>query len=235
MSSICLIRLFHALISQYDRSAYLGRYLILTHRLNIKCSRQNLQIFNKLSFKHAVLVHCAKFKKVSHENLALKACLAVLSLSEEERELSMKSFLIFLFLSSAEAGCRWHSPAWKQSLASAPEVNISAERIVTVRWGLAQLEERAECVDRFEVGVRNMAGREERKLCSLPAQPGLKEFHCKLDLSNSKYCGNKFGFWVTAVNINHNRGVERLQTFANTLLEVRCGSSSTRPEKVRSS
>ena len=120
----------------------------------------------------------------------------------------MKSFLIFflLRLRSAQAGCRWHSPAWKQSLDSAPEVNISAERIVRVMWGLAQLEERAECVDKFEVGVRNLAGREERKLCSLPAQPGLREFHCKLDLSNSKYCGNKFGFWVTAVNINHNRG-----------------------------
>ena len=163
----------------------------------------------------------------------------------------MKSVLIFLFLSSAEAGCRWHSPAWKQSLASAPEVNISAERIVSVMWGLAQLEERAECVDKFEVGVRNLAGREERKLCSIPAQPGLREFHCQLDLSNRKYCGNKFGFWVTAVNINHNRGlsllsyrvrlesvcvapgVERVQSFANTILEVRCGGQETRPEKVR--
>ena len=124
-------------------------------------------------------------------------------------------------------------------------------RIVTVRWSLAQLEDRADCVDKFDVGVRNLAGREERKLCSLPAQPGLKEFRCKLDLSNMKYCDTKFGFWVTAVNINHNRGlsllsyrvrlesvcvapgVERVQSFANTILEVRCGGQETRPEKVR--
>lgn len=80
-------------------------------------------------------------------------------------------------------------------------------RIVRVMWGVSQLEERVECVDKFDVGVRNMAEREERKLCSVPAQPGLQEFHCKLDLSNKKYCDTKFGFWVTAVNINHNRGL----------------------------
>ena len=43
----------------------------------------------------------------------------------------MKSFLIFFLLRLlrfAEAGCRWHSPTWKQSLDSAPEVKISAER-----------------------------------------------------------------------------------------------------------
>ena len=124
-------------------------------------------------------------------------------------------------------------------------------RIVTVTWSVSQLEDRVECVDKFEVGVRNLAGQDQRKLCSLPAKPGLKEFQCKLDLSNLKFCDNKFGFWVTAVNINHNRGlsllsyrvrlesdcvapgVERVQSFANTILEVRCGGQETRPEKVR--
>ena len=102
-------------------------------------------------------------------------------------------------------------------------------------WSVAQLEDRAECVDKFDVGVRNMAGQEERKLCSLPAKPGLKEFQCKLDLSNMKFCDNKFGFWVTAVNINHNRGVERVQSFANTILEVKCGGQSqAETEKVSS-
>ena len=118
-------------------------------------------------------------------------------------------------------------------------------------WTVSQLAERAECVDKFDVGVRNLAGQELRKLCSAPSQAGLKEFHCKLDLSNMKYCDTKFGFWVTAVNINHNRGlsllsyrvrlksvcvapgVERVQSFANTILEVRCGGQETRPEKVR--
>ena len=105
-------------------------------------------------------------------------------------------------------------------------------RIVTVTWSVSQLEDRAGCVDKFEVGVRNLAGQDQRKLCSLPAKPGLKEFQCKLDLSNLKFCDNKFGFWVTAVNINHNRGVERIQSFANTILEVSCGGQAAETEKV---
>ena len=99
-------------------------------------------------------------------------------------------------------------------------------------WSLAQVEARPDCVDKWDVGVRDMAGREERRLCSLPAQPGLQDFHCRLDLSDRKFCGNKFGFWVTAVNINHNRGVERVQSFANTVVQVRCGGEDTEPEKV---
>ena len=99
-------------------------------------------------------------------------------------------------------------------------------------WTVSQLAERTECVDKFDVGVRNLAGQELRKLCSVPSQAGLKEFHCKLDLSDLKYCDNKFGFWVTAVNINHNRGVERVQSFANTVVEVKCGGQDTEPQKV---
>ena len=110
-------------------------------------------------------------------------------------------------------------------------------RIVTVTWSVSQLEDRVECVDKFEVGVRNLAGRDQRKLCSLPAKPGLKEFQCKLDLSNLKFCDNKFGFWVTAVNTDHNRGEERVQSFANTILEVVCDGQGEKeePEKVFSS
>ena len=115
-------------------------------------------------------------------------------------------FLVLLIISSAEAGCRWHSPAWKQSLDSAPMVNISSERIVTVSWEVSQLEERPECVDQFDVGVRNMAEEEERKLCSVTAQAGQQTYQCKLDLSKDKYCANKFAFWVIAVNMKHKLG-----------------------------
>ena len=160
--------------------------------------------------------------------------------------------LVVLMLISVEveAGCRWHSPAWKQSLESAPQVNISDERIVTVSWDVRQIEERAECVDKFDVGVRNMAEDEERKLCSVPAKLGQTTYQCKLDLSKDKYCDNKFGFWVIAVNMDYNRGellddvmvfceydagVERVQTFADTIVEVSCDEEQeARQEKVLS-
>ena len=108
---------------------------------------------------------------------------------------------------------------------------------MTVAWSLAQVEARPDCVDKWDVGVRDLAGREERRLCSLPAQPGLQDFHCRLDLSHRKFCGSKFGFWVTAVNTDHNRGEERVQSFANTILEVVCDGQGEKeePEKVFSS
>ena len=34
-------------------------------------------------------------------------------------------------------------------------LQISAERIVTVRWELDQLEDNTECIDKFDVGVVN--------------------------------------------------------------------------------
>ena len=145
---------------------------------------------------------CAKSKKESHESFALKP-----SIVRQQRGI-MKSlrFLLMFMMSSAEAGCRWYSPVWKQSLDSAPLVYISSEKIVTVRWEVDQFEERSECVDKFDVGVRNLAEEEERRLCSLPAKLGQQSYQCQLDLSKDKYCDNKFGFWVIAVNTDHNRG-----------------------------
>ena len=57
-------------------------------------------------------------------------------------------------------------------------------------------------------------------------------FKCKLDLSSENHCGQRFGFWVTAVNLNHNRGVERIRSYANSVIDIKCdGESQTK--KVR--
>ena len=51
-------------------------------------------------------------------------------------------------------------------------------------------------------------------------------FNCKLDLSSTAHCGQRFGFWVTAVNLNHNRGVERIRSFANSVIDIKCDGLS---------
>ena len=42
----------------------------------------------------------------------------------------------------------------------------------------------------------------------------------------------RFGFWVTAVNLNSKRGVERVQTYANTIIDVDCVNQTGEAEKV---
>ena len=37
----------------------------------------------------------------------------------------------------------------------------------------------------------------------------------------------RFAFWVTAINLNSNRGVERVQTFANTIIDINCAENDT--------
>ena len=37
----------------------------------------------------------------------------------------------------------------------------------------------------------------------------------------------RFAFWVTAVNLNSHRGVERVQTFANTIIDITCAENDT--------
>ena len=37
----------------------------------------------------------------------------------------------------------------------------------------------------------------------------------------------RFAFWVTAVNLNSHRGVERVQTFANTIIDINCAENDT--------
>lgn len=111
--------------------------------------------------------------------------------------------------------------------------NIKHFRIVTVSWSTDQLEENNECVDKFEVGVENIGDNQERKLCSVGVKTGVDDYDCRLDVSNEKYCGHRFGFWITAVNVNNNRGVERVQTFANTIIDVNCDNETdTIAEKV---
>ena len=106
-------------------------------------------------------------------------------------------------------------------------------RIVIVSWNKDQLAENSECVDKFEVGVENIEDDQERKLCSVGVKRGVDSYDCRLDVSNEKYCGQRFGFWITAVNVNNNRGVERVQTFANTIIDVNCDNETdTIAEKV---
>ena len=38
---------------------------------------------------------------------------------------------------------------------SAPLVEISGDRLVTVMWNRGQFEEKFDCADKFEVGVKN--------------------------------------------------------------------------------
>ena len=37
----------------------------------------------------------------------------------------------------------------------------------------------------------------------------------------------RFAFWVTAVNLDSHRGVERVQTFANTIIDINCAENDT--------
>ena len=71
----------------------------------------------------------------------------------------------------------------------------------------------------------------------------MDDYICKLDLSNPKHCDQvtilklltkppnsppfqKFSFWVSAVNLNHTRGVQIVNTFANTLVHIKCGAGA---------
>ena len=60
----------------------------------------------------------------------------------------------------------------------------------------------------------------------MPDYDRADSFECKLDLSSSAHCGQRFGFWVTAVNLNHNRGVERIRSFANSVIDIKCDGLS---------
>ena len=83
--------------------------------------------------------------------------------------------LLLVLLSSVEkvlAGCRWYNPTWLPSLDSAPLVEISEDRLVTVMWNRGQFEEKFDCVDIFEVGVENSEVEGERRLCSVSRVAG---------------------------------------------------------------
>ena len=54
------------------------------------------------------------------------------------------------------AGCRWYNPAWLQNLNSAPQVDISTDQLVTVRWGKRQFKKKFECADNLKFGLRIM-------------------------------------------------------------------------------
>ena len=54
----------------------------------------------------------------------------------------------------------------------------------------------------------------------------MDSFKCKLDLGSENHCGQRFGFWVTAVNLNHNRAVERIRSYANSVIDIKCGGES---------
>ena len=69
-------------------------------------------------------------------------------------------------------GCRWYNPIWLASLDSAPLVQISKEKLVTVEWNKEQFEEKFDCADKFEVGVENSAVEGERRLCSVNRASG---------------------------------------------------------------
>ena len=83
--------------------------------------------------------------------------------------------LLLVLLSSVQmvlAGCRWSNPAWLPSLDSAPLVEISVDRLVTVMWNREQFEEKFDCADKFEVGVENSEAEGERRLCSVSSMAG---------------------------------------------------------------
>ena len=69
-------------------------------------------------------------------------------------------------------GCRWYNPIWLPSLDSAPLVQISKEKLVTVEWKKDQFEDKFDCADKFEVGVENSAVEGERRLCSVNRATG---------------------------------------------------------------
>ena len=68
------------------------------------------------------------------------------------------------------AGCRWYNPAWLHNLNSAPQVDISNDQLVIVRWGKRQFKKMFECADKFEVWIEN--NDEERRLCSIAKHNG---------------------------------------------------------------
>ena len=61
-------------------------------------------------------------------------------------------------------------PAWLQNLNSAPQVDISTDQLVTVRWGKRQFKKKFECADKFEVWIEN--NDEERRLCPIAKHNG---------------------------------------------------------------
>ena len=89
--------------------------------------------------------------------------------------LSLLTGLVLGLLSSVEmvlAGCRWYNPTWLPSLDSAPQVDITKERLVTVVWNREQFQDKFDCADKFEVGVENSDVEGERRLCSVNREAG---------------------------------------------------------------
>jgi len=148
------------------------------------------------------------------------------------REIGILLLSVANLVPGGKAGCRWKSPAWYPSLDSAPQVEISEDRLVTIAWTEEQLMENRACTDLFEVGVEHELV--ERKVCSVKRSEG-SDYSCKLDLSDNKHCGKSFGFWVAAVNFVSNRGPERVRSFANTIIEVKCGGEKSQLSQVKSS
>eukprot|EP00092_Neocalanus_flemingeri_P021534 GFUD01023356.1.p1 GENE.GFUD01023356.1~~GFUD01023356.1.p1 ORF type:complete len:365 (+),score=99.04 GFUD01023356.1:98-1192(+) len=135
--------------------------------------------------------------------------------------------VLFLFISLVKmvmSGCRWSNPAWLQSLDSAPQVEITKDQLVNVEWSKSQFKDRFDCADKFDVGVEG--GEVDVRPCSIERKIGFDNYSCRLDLSNPKHCGQVFSFWVSAVNLNHNRGVQTVNTFANTIIHIKCGEQS---------
>ena len=88
---------------------------------------------------------------------------------------SLQPGLVLVLLSFVEmvtAGCRWYNPTWLPSLDSAPQVDISPDRLVTVGWSRKQFQDKFDCADKFEVGVENSDVEGERRLCSVNREAG---------------------------------------------------------------
>ena len=89
--------------------------------------------------------------------------------------LSLLPGLVLGLLSSLEmvlAGCRWYNPTWLPSLDSAPQVDITKDRLVTVVWNREQFQDKFDCADKFEVGVENSDVEGVRRLCSVKREAG---------------------------------------------------------------
>ena len=79
---------------------------------------------------------------------------------------------LLCFLEMAHAGCRWYNPTWLPNLDSAPQVDITKGRLVTVVWSREQFQDKFDCADKFEVGVENSEVEGERRLCSVNKEAG---------------------------------------------------------------
>ena len=83
--------------------------------------------------------------------------------------LKVITFLTYI-LTGTFAGCRWYNPAWLQNLDSAPQVDISTDKMVNVGWSNRKFKKKFDCADKFEVWIEN--NDEERRLCSIVKHNG---------------------------------------------------------------